>query len=141
MQLPLLALLGFSVWTALIMAVGVGTHRWSLILFGSARLSDFPGDVPHGPDRYRRIVRAHANCVENLPVFAALVLTASTLGYRSDLFDALCLAVLVARVTQTTIHIASGTDRAIAFRFTFFTVQLCAFFAMAALIALSTWWQ
>ena len=141
MPLPLFSLVGFSVWTAFIMAVGVGTHRWSHILFGSARLSDFPGDMPHGPDRYRRIVRAHANCIENLPIFTALVMTASALDYRSELFDALCLAVILARVTQTTIHIASGTDRAIAFRFTFFTVQLCAFFAMAALIVASAEWR
>jgi len=140
MPLPLLCLVGFSVWTAFIMAVGVGTHRWSHILFGNARLSDFPGDTPHGSDRYRRIVRAHANCIENLPVFAALVLTASAVDYRSELFDAICLAVLPARVTQTTIHIASGTDRAIAFRFAFFMVQLCAFFAMAALTVASSGW-
>ena len=134
MPLPLLSLVGFSVWTVLVLVLGVGGHRWSRILFEDARLSDFSGDVPHVSERYRRIVRAHANCVENLPVFASLVLTASVVSYGSNLFDALCVAVLVAGVAQTSIHCASGSERAIAFRFTFFAVQVCAFLAIAALV-------
>lgn len=131
---PLLALAGFALWTLAVLILGVGVHRWSRILTGRAGLTDFPGDMPHGPDGYRRIVRAHANCVESLPVFAAVVLTAAAVGHRSDAFDALALAVLAARLPQTAIHILSGSPRAVALRFAFFAVQLGAMLAMICLL-------
>ena len=49
---------------------------------GSAGASpaDFPASVPHGSDRYWRLNRAHLNCLEFLPMFAAVVLTGAVLG-------------------------------------------------------------
>jgi uncharacterized MAPEG superfamily protein len=41
---------------------------------------------------------AHANCVESLPVFGALVLTLYTSGIRNSLVDRIAIGVLVARV-------------------------------------------
>jgi hypothetical protein len=76
MSLPLWMLLGFAGWTLLVLLAGVGVRRWLLIFSGQASLTSFPGDTPHGSPAYRRATRAHANCVENLPVFAAIVLTA-----------------------------------------------------------------
>jgi uncharacterized MAPEG superfamily protein len=135
MTASLYSLLAFTLWTILILAVGVGFYRLSRILRGRAQLADFPGDVAHGPERYRRIVRAHANCVENLPVFAALVLTAHAAGLESAAFEAISVCVPVARLGQTFTHIASGSNPAIAVRFLFFSVQLIAFLAMAGVIA------
>ena len=50
--------------------------------------------------------------------------------------DALAIAVVVARVGQTTAHLSSGSNFAIGIRFSFLMVQLTAFFWMAALIVI-----
>jgi uncharacterized membrane protein YecN with MAPEG domain len=136
MSIPVWAVLAFAAWTIAILMIGVGVYRWSLILAGKAELKSFPGDEPHGAPLYRRFVRAHANCVENLPVFAAIVLAGEAARAHSPTLDALSLAVVAARVAQTSAHLSSGSNRAIAVRFTFLCVQLAAFMWMVTLIVL-----
>jgi uncharacterized MAPEG superfamily protein len=136
MSIPVWAVLAFATWTIAILMLGVGVYRWSLILTGKAELKSFPGDEPHGSPFYRRAVRAHANCVENLPVFAAIVLAEQTAGVRSTKLDVLSAAVVAARVVQTSAHLASGSNAAIAVRFTFLLVQIAAFVWMGALVVL-----
>ena len=136
MSIPVWALLAFATWTMAILMLGVGVYRWSLILAGKAELKSFPGDEPHGSPLYRRAVRAHANCVENLPVFAAIVLAAQAAGVHSSMLDVLSAAAVAARVMQTSAHLASGSNTAIAVRFTFLSVQLAAFVWMGALVVL-----
>ena len=136
MKLPLLSLLGFAVWTLAVLAATVGVHRWRLILTRRARINAFPADAAGGPDWYQRATRAHLNCVENLPVYASIVLVATLTGREGRLLDALSVAVLAARVCQTLIHVSFvQTERAVSFRFSFFTVQLLAMFWMAAIAA------
>lgn len=136
MSIPVWAVLSFAAWTIAILMLGVGVYRWSLILAGKADLKSFPGDEPHGSPLYRRAVRAHANCVENLPVFAAIVLAAQAAGVHSATLDVLSAGVVAARVAQTSAHLASGSNAAIAVRFTFLSVQLAAFVWMGALVVL-----
>jgi uncharacterized MAPEG superfamily protein len=136
MSIPVWAVLAFATWTIAILMLGVGVYRWSLILAGKAELKSFPGDEPHGSPLYRRAVRAHANCVENLPVFAAIVLAVQASGAHSSTLDLLSLGVVAARVVQTSAHLASGSNAAIAVRFTFLLVQLAAFVWMGALVVL-----
>jgi uncharacterized membrane protein YecN with MAPEG domain len=134
MSIPVWAVLTFAAWTIAILIVGVGVYRWSLILAGKAELKSFPGDEPHGAPLYRRFVRAHANCVENLPVFAAIVLAVEAAGAHSTTLDILSVAVVAARVAQTSAHLSSGSNAAIAVRFTFLCVQLAAFIWMGTLV-------
>jgi len=49
-------------------------YRWGSVFSGKAKLTDFPADQVSGSDFYKRSMSAYANCVENLPVFNALVL-------------------------------------------------------------------
>ncbi len=134
MTLPLLSLLGFAVWTLLVLAATVGVHRWRLILTKRARINAFPADASNGPDWYQRATRAHLNCVENLPVYAAIVLVATFTGRHGWLLDALSIAVLGARVVQTSVHVAFvQTERVVSWRFSLFTVQLVAMLWMAML--------
>jgi uncharacterized MAPEG superfamily protein len=134
MTLPLLALLGFAAWTLVVLAATVGVHRWRLILTKRARINAFPADAATGPDWYQRATRAHMNCVENLPVYGAIVLVATLVGRHGRLFDALSVTVLCARVCQTLIHVAFvQTECAVSYRFSFFTVQLVAMLWMAVL--------
>lgn len=136
MSIPVWAALTFAMWTIIVLMLCVGVHRWSLIFSGKAELKSFPGDEPHGPPFYRRAVRAHANCVENLPVFAVIVLAAQASGAHSPTLDGLSAAVVAARILQTSAHMASGANGVIAVRFTFFIIQIAAFVWMAALVAL-----
>ena len=125
MSIPVWAVLAFATWTIAILILGVGVYRWSLILAGKAELKSFPGDEPHGSPFYRRAVRAHANCVENLPVFAAIVLAEQAAGAHSPTLDVLSAVVVAARVVQTSAHLASGSNAAIAVRFTFLCSPTC----------------
>lgn len=136
MNLSIVALLAFAMWTIAVLSFTIGIERWRLIFSGQAELKSFPGDEPHGSPFYRRATRAHANCVENLPVFASIVLAAEASGAQSGMFDVLAVIVFFARVLQTTTHLISGSNTAIGFRFSFLMVQLVAFFWMGGLIAL-----
>jgi uncharacterized MAPEG superfamily protein len=121
------ALLGFVAWTLLLLVGTIGLTRISAIIKKEARPNQFNPAVPHGSERYQRSMRAHMNCVENLPVFAALVLLGAQLGVQSASFQAAALAVLPARVGQSVAHVASGRNTAVLVRFTFFSVQLLCF--------------
>lgn len=134
MSIPVAALLAFALWTITLLALTIGVVRWGMIFSGKAELKSFPGDEAHGSPFYRRATRAHANCVENLPVFGAIVVAAEASGAASPLLDALAVAVVIARVGQTSAHLSSGGNLAIGVRFSFLMVQLTAFFWMAALI-------
>ena len=134
MSIPAAALLAFAIWTITLLAFTIGVLRWGLIFSGKAELKSFPGDQPHGSPFYRRATRAHANCIENLPVFGAIVFAADASGAASPTIDALAVAVAAARVFQTSAHLSSGGNFAIGLRFSFLMVQLVAFFWMAALI-------
>ena len=127
MSVPVWCLLGFALWTVLVLLIGVGVQRWSLILTGKAQLTDFPADEPHGAPFYRRAMRAHANCVENLPVFGAVVFVAEMADASSAVLDAVAMTALGARIAQTIVHWASGTNAAIFVRFLFFATQLVCF--------------
>jgi uncharacterized membrane protein YecN with MAPEG domain len=136
MTLPMLTLLGFALWTLLILMATVGVYRWNLILRGRAQIHGFPPDAPEGPDWYRRATRAHLNCVENLPVYASIIVVLSALAVHGPAVDALCCIVLAARVCQSTTHIGFvQTERAVSIRFSFFTLQLLSMLALIFLIS------
>ena len=85
MYTPLFCLLGFVLWTAVIAFVGIVVPRVASVLAGTAPPEGWPADVPHGSERYRRTMRAHLNCVENLPLFASVLFACSpSLGADDD---------------------------------------------------------
>jgi uncharacterized MAPEG superfamily protein len=137
MTIPMWVLLGFAMWTLLTLFGSVGIYRWSLILTGRAALNAFRADRVEGADWYRRAMRAHANCVENLPVYAAIALTAHVAGLSGRVPDTLAITVLLARIAQTVTHIAcTETSRAVGVRFAFFLTQAVAMVAMAVLVTI-----
>ena len=122
MTIPMWALLGFATWTLLLLMVIVGVYRWVNILFHRAPIASFRSDQLEGAGWYQRGTRAHANCVENLPVFAAIVLALSAVGADGPVVDALCAIVLIARICQSLVHVSHAqTDVFVAVRFIFFT--------------------
>ncbi|MCR5883824.1 MAPEG family protein [Rhizobacter sp. J219] len=118
----LLALLGFGAWT-LALQTGIAFHRAALVLSGQRRANSF---TPWGNDVSpfsARLCRAHANCVENLPVVAALVVSAAVAGV-SAITDPLALWLLAARVCQSAVHLMSTSTRAVTLRFAFMAAQM-----------------
>jgi uncharacterized MAPEG superfamily protein len=91
-------------------------------------ITAFTAGQPHpGPALYQRILRAHANCAENLPVFAALVLAHSLArGVAPSVAPAATL-ILHARVAQSLAHWTSTSPTWVGIRFGFFALQVLAF--------------
>jgi uncharacterized MAPEG superfamily protein len=136
MNIPVLVLLGFATWTLIILSVGVGGYRWALILSGRSSVAGWRADAPQGTDWYQRVMRAHMNCVENLPVYGAIVVALTVAGLRSPLLDGLSEAMLAARIGQTLVHVAlRQTNAVVSIRFTLFSIQLICMFAMGAAVA------
>jgi len=131
MTIPQWTLLGFAAWTLLLLMATVGVYRWGNILFAKAAIASFRHDAPDGAGWYQRGTRAHANCIENLPVFGAIVYVITAIGVRGPLVDGLCVAVLVARIVQSCVHIShEQTNAFVAVRFSFYSVQLVSFLAL-----------
>lgn len=122
MTVPLWCLLAFVGWMFCLLAA-IGFDHFRLVGRGESTPSDLLADVPHGGDRHWRLHRAHVNCVENLPVFAAVVLTASVAGVRDAALDLLALTYIAARVCQSVTHVAAGSNRGVTVRLTFFLTQ------------------
>jgi uncharacterized MAPEG superfamily protein len=136
MPVPVWVLLGFAAWTLLTLFATVGVYRWSRILTGRTAISAWRADEPQGGEWYRRAMRAHMNCVENLPVYTAIVVAMLAAGVVSPILDLLAIVILVARICQTTIHMAFEQTNVIAgLRFAFFFVQAASMISMGILIA------
>ena len=136
MSVPVWMLLGFATWTLLLLLATVGVYRWTRILTGRVPIRDFRADQIEGEDWYRRSMRAHANCIENLPVFGAIVLALYIAGVGGFLVDMLSIAVLVARVAQSLVHVCFvQTNTAVAVRFGFFFAQIACLLALVSIIA------
>jgi uncharacterized membrane protein YecN with MAPEG domain len=133
--LPILMLLGFAAWTLLLLVATVGIYRWSLILTGAAAIASFRAEASDGAGWYQRGTRAHANCIENLPVFVAIVFALQAAEASGALVDALSVAILAARIAQSLVHVCFvQTDRAVSIRFTFYTVQAVSFLWLIGII-------
>jgi len=142
MNVPTLVLLAFAGWTVLTLLLGVGIVRWRQILAGRKKLNEFPADQPHGSPRYRRAIRAHANCVENLPVLGAVVLAANAAAVHGGTLDVLAVVYLAARVLQTVTHVAlDETPAAVGVRFGFFFTQIACVLWMGGIVAATAWWM
>ncbi len=125
MSIPVWVLLAFAGWTLILLVGTVGVYRWRRILSGRASISEWRADQVQGNERYRRAMRAHMNCVENLPVYGAVVLAVVATGVSSPLLDWLALTLLGARVIQSLLHIAAEPTELIAgTRFLFYFVQI-----------------
>ncbi|RAI66537.1 MAPEG family protein [Pseudomonas fluorescens] len=136
MTIPMWMLLGFATWTLLLLMATVGVYRWVAILFSSAPIASFRSGQLEGADWYQRGTRAHANCVENLPVFAVIVFVISALDINGPAVNDLSTLVLIARVCQSLVHVAHvQTNAFVAVRFTFFCVQLVCFLALMVIAA------
>lgn len=107
-----------------------------MILLSKARIAWFRSDQLEGAAWYQRGTRAHANCIENLPVFGAIVYVITAIGLQGPMVDALCIVILAARIVQSTVHVShEQTDAFVAVRFSFYSVQLVSFLMLIVMTA------
>ena len=131
MTIPVLVLLGFAGWTLLTLLTTVGTYRWARILTGRVSISEWNPTVVQGEDWYQRAMRAHANCLENLPVYGAIVVAIVATGVEGPRLDTLAITILAARMCQTVTHVAFAPNNTVAgIRFAFFLTQVVCMFWM-----------
>ncbi len=100
-------LLLFAAWT-LLMAVGYVGYRVVLVLTFKERANAWTrGGIEHDdPAIITRFNHAHLNCLETLPLYAAVVLFAYIQG-QLGVLDQLAYVFLGARVAQSVIHVIS----------------------------------
>ncbi|GGD04617.1 MAPEG family protein [Halopseudomonas salina] len=117
------ALLGLAAWMLILLFVMVN-QRGLLVLSGKMKVNAFAPDGSNTPEGFgRRLVRAHANCVENLPLLFAVLLYALATG-NSAVTDGLALLLLAARIFQSVMHLISTAQIFVWLRFAGFLVQL-----------------
>lgn len=122
------ALLGFAGWT-LLLVVGVFLNRGVRFLSGTP-INNWPRGQPSDDVALvQRLQDAHANALENLPIFAVIVLTAGALG-RIDAIAGLAPFVLYARIGQSLAHLSGLGKINVLIRVTFWALQLGLFFVM-----------
>lgn len=115
-------------WALLLLLWMEALRTW-LVLRGAVPANGFtPGNDGLSPFM-QRLARAHANCIEGLPIFGGLLLVAIVTD-RPQVTDSLAPALLAARVMQSVIHLASTSAPAVSVRFAAFAVQL----------AIGAWW-
>ena len=122
MNPTLVALTGFVVWSLLLLVL-MEAIRSKLVVTGAVPANGFDPDNSNLSPFMQRLARAHANCVEGLPIFGGLMLVAVVSG-RSALTDPLAYLFLVMRVLQSLIHLASLSALAVTLRFSAFAVQM-----------------
>lgn len=117
-----LALTGFIAW-ALLLLVVMELIRTQMVLTGKVPANGFAPDNAGLSPFMQRLARAHANCVEGLPIFGGLMTVALLTG-QTAATDSLAHIFLGARVFQSLVHLASVSVPAVFIRFTAFAVQM-----------------
>lgn len=135
-SIPLWCLLAFAAWTLIVLGFTIGVHRWSHILTGRANFATYGEYKIEGTGFYERGMRAHANCVENLPIFGAIVLVIVATGMHGRALDILALVVICVRAPHTFVHVAfdQGNNVVVGFRSILYIIQYMAMCAMVVVI-------
>jgi uncharacterized MAPEG superfamily protein len=118
----LTALTGFVAWS-LFLLVLMEVIRSKLVVTKAMPANGFNPDNSNLSPFMQRLARAHANCVEGLPIFGGLMLIAVVAG-KSAVTDSLAYIFLAARILQSVVHLSSLSALAVTFRFSAFAVQM-----------------
>jgi len=97
--------------------------RAAAMFSGRKAINDFD---PGGADvsaLSRRVCRAHANCYENLPLSAAVMLYAIATG-QTGITDSTAMWFLYARIAQAGVHVMSTSAVAVNIRFALYVLQI-----------------
>jgi uncharacterized MAPEG superfamily protein len=117
-----IALAGFIGW-ALLLLVVMEAVRSQLVLRGRVAANGFTPDNAGLSPFMQRLARAHANCIEGLPLFGGLLVVA-IITDRAHVTDPLAYLFLGSRMFQSLVHLASSSSAAVTVRFVAFAVQM-----------------
>lgn len=112
----------FIAW-ALFLLVLMEVIRSYLVVSGRARSNEFKPDNANLSPFMQRLARALANCLESFPIFGGLLVVAIAIGH-TEITDPLAPWLMLARVAQSSIHLASLSVVAVNARFSFFAMQI-----------------
>lgn len=136
MGASLTALTLLIAWTLMLLLVMEAIRTW-MVLTGRFPSNQFRTDNSNVSPFMQRLARAHANCIEGLPVFGGLLLVAIA-SSQEEVTDALAPWLVAARVAQSCIHLSSTSVLAVNARFTCFAVQLAIAVTWTLRLLLST---
>lgn len=122
MSTSALVLALFISWALFLLLLMEGVRSY-LVVTGRVRSNEFTPDNANLSPFMQRLARAHANCVESLPVFGGLLVVAIVTG-RTEATDPLAPWFLLARILQSSIHLVSLSVVAVNARFAAFAVQM-----------------
>jgi uncharacterized MAPEG superfamily protein len=122
MNATLTAFTGFVAWTLLLLVL-MEVIRSKLVVTKAVPANGFKPDNSNLSPFMQRLARAHANCVEGLPIFGGLMLIAVVTG-KTAVTDPLAYVFLAARILQSVIHLSSLSAVAVTLRFAAFAVQM-----------------
>lgn len=131
----LTALTGFVAWSLLLLVL-MEVIRAKLVVTKAMPANGFDPDNSNLSPFMQRLARAHANCVESLPIFGGLMLIALVAG-KSAVTDPLATTFVAARIVQSVIHLSSISAFAVTLRFSAFAVQMAigVYWAVRLLVA------
>ncbi len=115
-------LTSFIGWSLLLLVL-MEALRTRLVMQGAVAANEFQPDNSNLSPFMQRLSRAHANCLEGIPVFGGLLLIALATD-RANVTDGLAPWLLIARVVQSSIHLSSLSVLAVSARFLAFLVQI-----------------
>ena len=123
MSPAVIALLGFVALSISLVACFL-TWRTVQVLKGRpANTFNSRGGVENAPDFVERAKNAHLNCIENLPLFAAVV-GAAYMANQLSAIEALAYPYLALRVAQSVIHLIGTSHWLVMARVACFVPQL-----------------
>lgn len=124
MSTAITVLLAFTALTIALAVIYVG-YRTALVLSRRAPANSWTQGAPshEDPAWVIRFQNAHLNCLENLPLYAAVVLGAYVSGQLS-LLEGLAWIYFGARVAQVLIHVISTSPTFVFLRANVWFVQL-----------------
>lgn len=125
----LIALIGFALWTMTLTGM-IGASRAYIARSTGKAPNTFAANGEDLGGFSQRLARAHANCYENLPVWAAILLSVQISGMHA-LSDPLAPWILLARLLQSIVHLTSTSVPAVFLRFGFFVVQIALLLVIA----------
>jgi uncharacterized MAPEG superfamily protein len=122
MSATLVALVAFATWSGLLV-FGLANLRVAISMRTNKPVNTF---APSGEDLEglgQRWTRVHLNCLEFLPIFGAVALSAVAAG-KTAVTDPLAMVVLYARIGQSAVHLIGTSVPLVLARATLFVVQL-----------------
>ena len=118
----IIALLGFIGWTLLLLVL-MEVIRSKMVLLKEIAPNRFNPENSNLSPFMQRLARAHANCLEGMPIFAGLMIVA-IISSNTQITDQLAYLFLAARISQSIVHLLSISSLAVIIRFSLFVVQL-----------------